>query len=1077
MNFNNPYKPDDLLLLLKEFLPDFQRDIRNVKLPQANQNVHKARFLGISKDLDLSVFELAHAGSVKKKVSLAQDGFRIIKDHGSYRALGVFYSDNVPEWRLSLMLMTPSAKETGKIKLEFSNPRRYSFFLGPDTKTHTPEEYLIQKGRVKDFEDLKSRFSIEVVNKEFYTQIAVLFTKLAGGKRTIGGKSIDEGSGCLRLPSTTDDTVRKEFAVRLIGRLVFCWFLKKKSSERGLPLLPEELLSSKAVTDNYYHHILEPLLFQALNTPMSERLDDYCQKPWNIIPFLNGGLFTPHSHDFYDPGALGISTHINTLKLPDSWFKELFAIFETYNFTIDENTSVDVELSIEPEMLGRIFENLLAEINPETGETARKKTGSYYTPRAIVEYMVDESLKQYLLTKTKLTEDKITSLLSYEVVETVLSESEKESVIDSLDTIKIIDPACGSGAFPMGILQKMLLVLQKVDPNSQRWFSKTINKIENGIVRRDLEGKLKSENFNYIHKLGIIQSSIYGSDIQPIAVDISKLRFFLSLIVDEEVHDSRINRGVKHLPNLEFKFVCANSLIGLPKLSARNLSKDAQVTMLEATGDIGRLKELREEYLQSYGSKKAKIQEDFQKIQQRMFKHSLGWGGHESQTRQLSMWEPFSYKQSPWFDPEWMFGIVDGFDITIGNPPYVRADEQSDWNRLQREKILESKQYETLWEKWDLYIPFIERSYKLLRPNGVSTLIVSDAFCHSKYAKKPQKWFLKNARVLRLDFCADVQIFDAAVHNVIYFFQRADGASWKPERRVHRATFGNVTLLPTNDQAKLTYRAFFPEDRVHQTFSCKTIQLDSICYISVGMVINADEKSAKGAFLTGELISPVKDKLHPKAFVEGKNLTKWTFSENSWIEWGTSRAPHQFRRQTFPELYEHPEKLMLPMVGEVRGAIDTEQLYCNHGIFVSVPWHQLNGVENRSLKKAARYRGEKPPRPDLPNREELEATSRHFAVKYLLGVINSVPARDFLRANRRNNVQLYPDDWKKLPIPDVPAKKQAPIIALVDAILTAKRRNPLADVSAMEREVDEHVSRLYGLTKEEIEVVENANRG
>ena len=157
-----------------------------------------------------------------------------------------------------------------------------------------------------------------------------------------------------------------------------------------------------------------------------------------------------------------------------------------------------------------------------------------------------------------------------------------------------------------------------------------------------------------------------------------------------------------------------------------------------------------------------------------------------------------------------MFGVGDGFDITIGNPPYVRADEQSEWNQRQREQITASKQYETLWEKWDLFVPFIERAYKLLKPGGVTTLIVSDAFCHSKYAQKPQNWFLKNARILRLDFCTDLQIFEAAVHNLIYFFQRADGTRHTPDRRVHRETFGNVVTLPSDEQAKLTYRAFFP---------------------------------------------------------------------------------------------------------------------------------------------------------------------------------------------------------------------------------------------------------------------------
>ena len=165
----------------------------------------------------------------------------------------------------------------------------------------------------------------------------------------------------------------------------------------------------------------------------------------------------------------------------------------------------------------------------------------------------------------ELDETKLSRLLSYGDWEIDLTESEKDSIIDALDRAKIIDPACGSGAFPMGILHKMLLILQKIDPESKQWLSKKLARIDNEILRKELEKKLKTENWDYVHKLGIIQNSIYGVDIQPIAVEISKLRFFLSLIVDEKIDDDKPNRGVVPLPNLEFKFVAANSLIGLPK--------------------------------------------------------------------------------------------------------------------------------------------------------------------------------------------------------------------------------------------------------------------------------------------------------------------------------------------------------------------------------------------------------------------------------------------------------------------------------------------------------------------------------
>ncbi len=430
-------------------------------------------------------------------------------------------------------------------------------------------------------------------------------------------------------------------------------------------------------------------------------------------------------HDYYNiDQLLGVSKYINTLKVPDTWLIDLFEIFETYNFTIDENTSVDIELSIEPEMLGRIFENLLAEINPETGETARKSTGSYYTPRPIVDFMVNESLKQYLLTKTSINENSISSLLAYEEEDTELSEEEQDAIINALDNIKIIDPACGSGAFPMGILQKMLLILQKIDPESRKWAKKKIDRIDNYILKNELQKKIDEGNWDYLHKLGIIQNSIYGVDIQSVAVDISKLRFFLSLIVDENVDDSKPNRGVKPLPNLEFKFVCANSLINLPK-------KDTQVELFEESESIKKLKRLRETYFRSYGNDKKAVEKEFQDIQNEMFRASLSWlkaGKKESKAVKLSQWKPFSGEPCEWFDPEWMFGIKDGFDIVIGNPPYGNLIEKNQKNTLRK-----VYKFSNLSEISSL---FVEKGFDILKKQGCIVFIITFAITFGKNFSK-----------------------------------------------------------------------------------------------------------------------------------------------------------------------------------------------------------------------------------------------------------------------------------------------------------------------------------------------------
>ena len=579
-------------------------------------------------------------------------------------------------------------------------------------------------------------FDVESLNKEFYNKIAMAFTKLVGGKRKVGSRT-QEFEPLLKLPSTDDHQKMQEFAVRLIGRLVFCWFLKKKKGDSDLPLIPETVLAKNAIESKYYHTVLEPLFFEVLNTPFDDRIEKYKSDNWQHIPFLNGGLFEPNREDYYEiDDVIHQSKFLNTLVIPDNWFTELFEIFEGYNFTIEENTSIDIDLSIDPEILGRIFENLLAEINPETGETARKNTGSYYTPRPIVDYMVDESIKQYLLTNTEIDEEKIIELLDYSDEKRTITENEKKIIVTALDKIKIIDPACGSGAFPMGILKKMLLILQKVDPESVEWLIKQLDRIPDANVRREVEEKLVNENWNYIHKLGIIQNSIYGVDLQPIATEISKLRFFLSLIVDGKIDDNKPNRGLKPLPNLEFKFVCANSLIGLPESE----SDADQVGMFtdtffndfsQAVNDYFNASNpdekhsVREKIEALIDGKTDQKFEHIQSLNKRITADPRRIREREQETVRLTqlmeLWgsyknlfnnEPVGFFDIQYFFPE----CKDGFDVVIANPPYgIKMD-----TKLRDEYGLGNK------DSYGLFMVLAPKH--LLKPEGIMSYIVSDTW-------------------------------------------------------------------------------------------------------------------------------------------------------------------------------------------------------------------------------------------------------------------------------------------------------------------------------------------------------------
>ncbi|MCF7858117.1 MAG: hypothetical protein K9N07_02160 [Candidatus Cloacimonetes bacterium] len=742
---SNYNREDWINFLQNQFLPsDFSLRREQIDIDFTSKYIKpQAYWIGDCESLgDLAIIEIAHSSENDPRIGVSRDAFRLMAEHGLSKALFFFVSDNSNNYRFSLITLDLKLEGTD-VKYRFSNPKRFSFFLGEEAKIHTPQEFLFEKGRIKDFEDLQSRFSIEVVNKEFYHGIQKLFYKLVGGKVKQGAREFDFPS-MLKLPATNDHQTMQEFSVRLVGRLVFCWFLKKKKSNAGIPLIPENILSSDAIERDYYHKTIEPLFFELLNTPIKERRDDFRNSEFDLIPFLNGGLFDPNLHeDFYrySPMEKEYKPSYN-LVIPDEWLEEFINLLETYNFTIDENTSIDIDLSVDPEMLGRIFENLLAEINPETGNTARKATGSYYTPRPIVEYMVDESLIQYLLTKTDIEEAAIRALLDYNIEGTELPKDKKIAVIDALDEIKVLDPACGSGAFPMGILQKMLLILQKVDPESIEWVIRQLEKIPNKLVRQTLEDKLMNENWKYKHKMGIIQNAIYGVDIQPIATEISKLRLFLTLIVDENIIDNKANRNIHPLPNLSFKFVTANTLIGLGKTPDLD-----DWTIKHAYEEcVTDMEEVREQYFYEFDkSKKAQLENKIKDIQKKLYNIVIEHQIHSKYFNKLISWNPFEDKASGWFDPSWMFGISNGFDIIIANPPYG-ADMSAAQKEYIKQQLIDTKNPNSA----SYFIDYSKNKY--LAKDGTLTLIVPKSLLYSG------RWFsLVLALLTRTSSLLDVE--------------------------------------------------------------------------------------------------------------------------------------------------------------------------------------------------------------------------------------------------------------------------------------------------------------------------------
>ncbi|MBS1745281.1 MAG: N-6 DNA methylase, partial [Bacteroidetes bacterium] len=553
---------------------------------------------------------------------------------------------------------------------------------------------------------------IKEVNKEFYKQIKERFDALLGIVKT--------------QDAVATESQVKQFSVRLIGRYIFCWFLKEKG------IIPTSLISSDAIrnTENYYQSILLPLFFKTLNTKVQDREILKSCNPKNQgsdnIPYLNGGLFDESNEDKL----------FTTLNL-DAWLLPFVEILESYDFTVDESSSQYQQVAVDPEMLGRIFENLLASQNEETEKLAnqRKAFGAFYTPREIVDYMVNESLKAYLQTQwegegekvkeksekwKEEIEKKVEPLFNVNVEVSHLKKEEKTLLLSFLEKIKILDPACGSGAFPMGILQKL-------------------------VELHEALGTVKSR---YKLKKDILSRNIHGVDIMPMAIEIARLRAWLSLVLEETYNpkDPVHNFGVKPLPNLDFKFVCANSLIDsgyddfLKKLALSN----GVPTLMRMHDKIQELEKIRNEYYDTEGNQEKRdllrnefmATKDYIKTEFNSLRKSWAL---DAFFNKIDDWNPFDDSHaSTFFSPSWMFGIDKGFDVVIGNPPYVQMQKNSGFLAEQ----LKSAGYFTYERTGDVYAIFYEFGFKVLREKGVHTFITSSQWLKAAYGKSLRKLFL-----------------------------------------------------------------------------------------------------------------------------------------------------------------------------------------------------------------------------------------------------------------------------------------------------------------------------------------------
>jgi len=681
----------------------------------------------------------------RSRVSI-QNCIRKIMEDNTSALIFFHFADNLNEWRVSFVHRAETLKTS-------TSAKRYTYLCGTEHPCRTIAERFQKLAKKADegaaitVDDMLNAFSVEALSKEFYK---ALFNWYEWALKLVTfpiGETTKNTKGGFNVKQSGDNNEIN--LIRLITRLMFVWFIKQKELIPSWIFDINELKSiltdfnpNDKKSGNYYNAIIQNLFFATLNRKIEDRAfaddksksfnkqfgvknyyRDNCKKTFfkktnkeiidhfKSVPFLNGGLF-----ECLDALKDDENKQKNIEVLRDGFSREpywmafipnhlfwqeddgghegLIHILNRYNFTVEENTPSNVQIALDPELLGKVFENLLGTYNPETSKTARKGSGSFYTPREIVDFMVDESLKTYLLQNVKGMTDDQTKILFDNNIDSY-NECNKEAIIIAVKNIKILDPACGSGAFPMGALHRMVQIIQKCG------------------------GTKDDEKSVYQLKLSLLENCLYGVDIQPIAVQICKLRFFISLICEQEKNNSiAANYGFDPLPNLETKFVVANTLISKKQSEQSALFEDPEINKIKQD-----IKKVRHAHFNAATAKaKAECREEDKKLRKSLAdllaKDRIY---NQEEARQLAAWNPYDQTTvSPFFDKEWMFDIKDGFDIVIGNPPYISTKDIP----AEAKKMYEAE----FGFNDDTYNLFTFKGLELTKNNGSLNYIIPKTF-------------------------------------------------------------------------------------------------------------------------------------------------------------------------------------------------------------------------------------------------------------------------------------------------------------------------------------------------------------
>jgi hypothetical protein len=767
----------------KEILPLFFKKIDYFSQPENlftnNENIIESKQVGTVKLDDgkqLAIFTVEVADSiniVRNRQGLREIAAKYIDQNIIHGALAFFYSKKQVDYRFSFIAKEASLDlETGELIKGETKPKRYTYLLGANEACTTAAKRMLvladkkEKGEVS-IKELKEVFSVEALNKDFFKTYKAHYEKFA---KYLADEENPLRENLIDKEKDTKDKQEKpirDFVKKLLGRIVFLQFLEKKGWmgcdantqdwTGGNPRFMFQLFEDFSEPEKFHSQCLTKLFFETLNTKRPNDIFEIKGLNGKLngsrVPYLNGGLFEPEKNKA-------------TLKIdfPADYFRELLEFFEQYNFTIDENSPDDHEVGIDPEMLGHIFENLL--------EDNRDK-GAFYTPKEIVQYMCKESLIQYLFNyeseqlriKNEDWKTAIEKFIRFHTVDTVLADKEVALIVNQkLDDIKVCDPAIGSGAFPIGMLQEIFEAKRFIYP-----YLKTNQDFKPAAVKKN-----------------IIQNSIYGVDLEKGAVDIAQLRFWLSLVVDE--------LNPHPLPNLDYKIMQGNSL--LESFEGVDLSKmgktKSDVQIFEPERDLfGNMKESQMKMTFSKSETTEKIQElikcffsiekaedkkairdeinqlvlqhieyniELRENQLNRFINEAGnpnnltknakkkYDGYVAdldkiQATKANLLKIQETDERPYF--LWHLYFMDvfeqgGFDVMIGNPPYIQLQKMG-----KETDILQEAGFETFARTGDIYCLFYEKGFDLLKRGGTLTYITSNKWMRGGYGKSLRNYFTK----------------------------------------------------------------------------------------------------------------------------------------------------------------------------------------------------------------------------------------------------------------------------------------------------------------------------------------------